>query len=138
MYYFTNSTYIETNEVSEKKTTFACSFRLETTSSIARKYCLIRDHVFVLPSRDHLVEHRVVITTLSTSQVLLDLQVLHGFFTHILIDEAAQAIEPEALTPLIFAGPNTKVVFTGDHMQVIYFPMYTTGPFVRKVDNAFL
>ena len=23
-------------------------------------------------------------------------------------------------------------------MQVIYFPMYTTGPFVRKVDNAFL
>ena len=128
MYYFTNSTYIETNEVSEKITTFACSFRLETTSSIARKYCLIRDHVFVLPSRDHLVEHRVVITTLSTSQVLLDLQVLHGFFNHILIDEAAQAIEPEALTPLIFAGPNTKVVFTGDHMQVTYFPMYTTGP----------
>lgn len=72
----------------------------------------------MLPSRDDLVEHRVVVTTLSTSRVLLDLQVLHGFFTHILIDEAAQALEPEALTPLIFAGPNTKVVFTGDHMQV--------------------
>ena len=75
--------------------------------------------MFVLPSRDHLVEHRVVITTLSTSQVLLDLNVLDGFFTHILIDEAAQAIEPETLTPLIFAGPYTKVVFTGDHMQVL-------------------
>lgn len=72
----------------------------------------------MLPSRDDLVEHRVVVTTLSTSRALLDLQVLHGFFTHILIDEAAQALEPEALTPLIFAGPNTKVVFTGDHMQV--------------------
>ena len=72
----------------------------------------------MLPSRDDLVEHRVVVTTLSTSKVLLDLHVLHGFFTHILIDEAAQALEPEALTPLIFAGPYTKVVFTGDHMQV--------------------
>ena len=77
--------------------------------------------MFRLPSRDDLVEHRVVITTLSTSKVLLDLQVFHGFFTHILIDEAAQALEPEALTPLIFAGPNTKVVFTGDHMQVLNF-----------------
>ena len=51
--------------------------------------------------------------------MLLNLQVFRGFFTHILIDEAAQALEPETLTPLVFAGPNTKVVFTGDHMQVI-------------------
>ena len=104
------------------KTVFCFSFitiRLETASKIAKNYCLIKDGVFILPSRDDIVEHRVVVTTLSTSKVLLDLQVLHGFFTHILIDEAAQALEPEALTPLIFAGPNTKVVFTGDHMQVL-------------------
>ena len=94
------------------------NFRLETASEIARKYCLIKDGMFVLPCRDDVVEHRVVITTLSTSQVLLGLEVLHGFFTHILIDEAAQALEPEALNPLKFAGTNTKIVFTGDHMQV--------------------
>ena len=52
--------------------------------------------MFVLPCRDDVIERRVVVTTLSTSQVLLDLDVLHGFFTHILIDEAAQALEPEA------------------------------------------
>ena len=74
--------------------------------------------MFVLPCRDDVIERRVVVTTLSTSQVLLDLDVLHGFFTHILIDEAAQALEPEALNPLKFAGKNTKIVFTGDHMQV--------------------
>ena len=93
--------------------------RLETASEVARNYCLIKEGEFKLPSRDDLVEHRVIITTLSTSKVLLDLHVFHGFFTYILIDEAAQALEPEALTPLVFAGPNTKVVFTGDHMQVI-------------------
>ncbi|XP_068761003.1 3'-5' exoribonuclease HELZ2-like isoform X3 [Montipora capricornis] len=99
--------------------------RLETASEVARNYCLIKKGEFKLPSRDDLVEHRVIITTLSTSKVLLDLHVFHGFFTYILIDEAAQALEPEALTPLVFAGPNTKVVFTGDHMQMspeVYSP----------------
>ncbi|XP_068675109.1 3'-5' exoribonuclease HELZ2-like isoform X2 [Montipora foliosa] len=99
--------------------------RLETASKVARKYCLIKDGEFKLPSRDNLLEHRVIITTLSTSKVLLDLHVFHGFFTYILIDEAAQALEPEALKPLVFAAPNTKVVFTGDHMQMspeVYSP----------------
>ena len=111
------------------------NIRLETASEIARKYCLIKDGVFMLPSRDDLVEHRVVVTTLSTSQVLLDLQVFHGFFTHILIDEAAQALEPEALTPLIFAGPNTKVVFTGDHMQVLQYTFKLNFPPVTCIDH---
>ena len=72
----------------------------------------------MLPTRDDVVQHRVVVTTLSTSHALLDLQLFHGFFTHILVDEAAQALEPETLTPLFLAGPTTKVVLTGDHMQV--------------------
>ena len=81
-------------------------------------YGLIVDNAYVLPTRDDVIRHRVVITTLAMSQHLLELQLNRGFFTHILVDEAAQALEPEALTPLALAGPNTKVVFTGDHMQV--------------------
>jgi superfamily I DNA and/or RNA helicase len=41
-------------------------------------------------------------------------------FTHILIDEAAQALEPECVTPLAMADGNTKIVLAGDHMQVIW------------------
>ena len=85
---------------------------------VAKQYALIKDNAYVLPTREDVIKHRVVITTLATSEHLLHLQLNHGFFTHILVDEAAQALEPEALTPLILAGPNTKVVFTGDHMQV--------------------
>jgi superfamily I DNA and/or RNA helicase len=40
-------------------------------------------------------------------------------FTHILIDEAAQALEPECVTPLVMADGNTKIVLAGDHKQVI-------------------
>ena len=81
-------------------------------------YGLIKNSAYVLPTRDDVIRHRVVITTLATSKHLLELQLNHGFFTHILVDEAAQALEPEALIPLALAGPHTKVVFTGDHMQV--------------------
>lgn len=41
-----------------------------------------------------------------------------GFFTHIFLDEAAQALECDMLIPLSLAGPKTRVVLAGDHMQV--------------------
>lgn len=43
-------------------------------------------------------------------------------FSHILLDEAAQAMESEAITPLMCAGEDTKLVLAGDHMQVKTFP----------------
>ncbi|PFX31900.1 putative helicase with zinc finger domain, partial [Stylophora pistillata] len=92
--------------------------RLNADLEIAKRYGLIRNGAYVLPTREDMILHRVVITTLAVSRHLLELRINNGFFTHILIDEAYQAPEPEALTPLALAGPNTKVVFTGDHMQM--------------------
>lgn len=43
---------------------------------------------------------------------------LTGFFTHILLDEAAQAMECETIMPLALANKNTRIVLAGDHMQV--------------------
>ena len=40
------------------------------------------------------------------------------FFSHILIDEAAQTREPETVAPLSLAGYDTKIVIAGDHCQV--------------------
>lgn len=42
-----------------------------------------------------------------------------GHFTHILLDEAAQAMECEAIMPLALANDGTRIVLAGDHMQVI-------------------
>ena len=39
-------------------------------------------------------------------------------FTHILIDEGAQAREPETIAPLSMANHHTKVVIAGDNQQV--------------------
>lgn len=93
-------------------------FRLDANSKIANQYALIVNNAYALPTREDVIDHHVVITTLATSKHLHELELNLGFFTHIFIDEAAQALEPEALTPLALAGPNTLVVLTGDHMQV--------------------
>lgn len=41
-------------------------------------------------------------------------------FSHIIVDEAAQALEAECLIPLSLAGQDTKIILCGDHMQVLY------------------
>ena len=97
--------------------------KLATVSDTVKEYCLIANketpkEAFRLPTRDDVIRHRVIVTTLGMSRALFDMELHRGYFSHILIDEAAQALETETLTPLTLAGNNTKVVFTGDHMQV--------------------
>lgn len=96
--------------------------KLSTVSDTVKGYCLFADkgkptEAFRLPTREEVVKHRVIVSTLSMSRAIFDMN-LHRYFSHILIDEAAQALETETLAPLTLAGNNTKVVFTGDHMQV--------------------
>ena len=40
------------------------------------------------------------------------------FFTHIFLDEGSQSREPEAISSLTLASPNTKIVIAGDWNQV--------------------
>lgn len=54
---------------------------------------------------------RLVITTLGILRV-------HSKFSHILIDEGAQAREPDIIGPLRFAHRWTKIIIAGDHLQV--------------------
>jgi superfamily I DNA and/or RNA helicase/exoribonuclease R len=62
---------------------------------------------------------RLIISTNTATKNLLGIAGYKpGDFTHILIDEAAQCIEPEAIIPLLLAGPETRIVLAGDHMQV--------------------
>lgn len=46
------------------------------------------------------------------------LSVLSGLFTHVLLDEAAQAMECETIMPFALASKTTRIVLAGDHMQV--------------------
>ncbi|KAK4291927.1 hypothetical protein Pmani_035272 [Petrolisthes manimaculis] len=94
-----------------------------------QQYCLIETDQnvrrFVMPSEEEILAHRVIVATLNTSRYLTSLRLKKGIFTHILIDEAAQAMECEALTPLALAKADTRLVLAGDYMQLspeVYSP----------------
>ena len=59
----------------------------------------------------------VIVTTFMTALQLSDV-LPPGFFTHILIDEGAQAREPECIAPLCMADKNTQIIIVGDPKQV--------------------
>ena len=65
-----------------------------------------------MPNKDSILEYQIVLTTLSTSLVLNDMD-LHGKFSHIFIDEAGQALESEAILPLTLATNKTCIVLAG-------------------------
>ncbi|KAM7006817.1 3'-5' exoribonuclease HELZ2-like [Tautogolabrus adspersus] len=102
---------------------------LFATDPITLKYCLLSEdrQYFLLPTRAALDHHKIVITTTSMARHFQDLKLPEGYFTHILIDEASQMLECEALLALGLAGPDTRVVLAGDHMQM--------GPKLFSVDD---
>ena len=62
-------------------------------------------------------DHFVLVSTFMTSLHLTDV-LGQNFFTHILIDEGAQAREPETIASLCLANPETKIIVAGDPQQV--------------------
>ncbi|XP_042318316.1 helicase with zinc finger domain 2 [Sceloporus undulatus] len=90
---------------------------VKTTDPITLRYCCLspnRDS-FRLPTKKELDQYRIIITTCMLS---LELGLTAGYFSHILIDEAAQMLECEALVPLSLATLETRIILAGDHMQV--------------------
>ena len=79
----------------------------------------------------------VIITTyMSSLQVA---KILNVRFTHILLDEAAQVREPEAIGPLSLGDANTKVVVAGDSRQVrIITISYVYFKIIYRLDHRFL
>jgi helicase MOV-10 len=84
---------------------------------------------FSIPSdpspKDALSAFRVIVTTCQSGSIAHGIGLPRGFFTHIFIDEAGQATEPEALASIrTMADSRTNVVLSGDPRQL--------GPVIRS------
>ena len=63
--------------------------------------------------------YRVILATCSSAARLQSLKIRAGHFSHIIIDEAAQADEPLSLIPIaFFSNKNTNVILAGDPNQL--------------------
>lgn len=75
--------------------------------------------VFKCPPLEALNRYRIIISTYMSSTLLYGEGVNRGHFSHIFLDEAGQASEPESMVPIAnFCRKETVVVLAGDPKQL--------------------
>lgn len=80
---------------------------------------------FTAPTKDELTKYKVIVSTCVSASYPYNIRMPAGHFTHIFIDEAGQATEPEVMTAIkTMATAATRVVLSGDPKQL--------GPVVRS------
>ncbi|XP_049929226.1 RNA helicase Mov10l1 [Epinephelus moara] len=79
----------------------------------------------------HASFHRIVVSTCSSAGMFHNIGLQVGHFTHVFLDEAGQATEPESLIPMSFVSERDgQIVLAGDPCQL--------GPIVKsKLAAAF-
>ncbi|XP_055057100.2 RNA helicase Mov10l1 isoform X4 [Misgurnus anguillicaudatus] len=79
----------------------------------------------------HASFHRIVVSTCSSAGMMYQIGLRDGHFTHVFLDEAGQATEPETLIPLgLLSEEGGQIVLAGDPKQL--------GPVIKsKIASAF-
>ncbi|XP_039193151.1 RNA helicase Mov10l1 isoform X1 [Crotalus tigris] len=68
---------------------------------------------------------RIIIVTCSSAGMFYQIGIRFGHFTHVFVDEAGQASEPESLIPLgLISEVNGQIILSGDPMQL--------GPIIKS------
>lgn len=93
---------------------------------VLQEFSLRNDHgTFDVPPVDVLAKFRVVVSTCISASVPHGIGIRAGHFSHVFIDEAGQACEPEALVAIrTLANPDTNLILSGDPKQL--------GPIIRS------
>ncbi|KAF6041478.1 MOV10 [Bugula neritina] len=83
------------------------------------------DKKIYFPNKEQLMKKRILVVTLVTAGRLVSGE-LDGHFTHIFIDEAGHATEPETIIPIanLLKRPDGQLVLAGDPKQL--------GPIIRS------
>ncbi|XVE81647.1 hypothetical protein DITRI_Ditri15bG0082000 [Diplodiscus trichospermus] len=83
------------------------------------RFCFVDEFVFKCPPLNALIHYRIIISTYMSSSLLYAEGVSRGHFSHIFLDEAGQASEPESMIPIAnLYQRQTVVVLAGDPMQL--------------------
>ena len=82
-----------------------------------------------IPGHERLLAFSVVLSTCSKAAILQNLDVPVGHFSHIVINEAAQAEEPLVMIPIMtFSNACTNIILSGDPYQL--------GPIIESLTAA--
>ena len=91
----------------------------EQVPSDLRPYTFTCDGHFSVPPMGRLENFRVMVSTCVSAAVLSGIGMARGHFTHIFIDEAGQATEPETFVSIkMLANSKTNIILSGDPKQL--------------------
>lgn len=101
-------------------------FRLNATTRLIedvdqnyKDFCCIEDAVFRCPILSRLRQYRIIVSTYTSASLLYAEGIKRGHFSHIFLDEAGQASEPETMVPVAHLyQKKTVVVLAGDPKQL--------------------
>ncbi|XVF28804.1 hypothetical protein REPUB_Repub15cG0063300 [Reevesia pubescens] len=83
------------------------------------RFCFFEEFVFKCPPCSALTCYRIIISTYMSSSLLYAESVGNSYFSHIFLDEAGQASEPESMIPIAnLCQRETVVVLAGDPKQL--------------------
>ncbi|CAA7399190.1 unnamed protein product [Spirodela intermedia] len=83
------------------------------------QFCFLDGMVFQCPPMEVLLCYTIIVSTYMSSCLLYAQGVRKGHFTHIFLDEAGQASEPETMVPLTgLCSQKTVIILAGDPMQL--------------------
>uniref|UniRef100_A0AAR2L8C5 RNA helicase n=1 Tax=Pygocentrus nattereri TaxID=42514 RepID=A0AAR2L8C5_PYGNA len=115
--------------------------------------CNLKGEVYEFPSKEELMQYKILVTTVFTAGRLVTGGLPVGHFTHIFVDEAGHAVESEVIVGLLHAETG-QLVLAGDPKQlgpILRSPitiqyglglsflerLMTKNPLYQKGDNGF-
>ncbi|GAA5820987.1 hypothetical protein JCM11251_001910 [Rhodosporidiobolus azoricus] len=97
---------------------------VNSVDAAVKPYCFEQGGTWACPPLAQLKRYRIVVSTCISASILGGVGLQRGHFSHIFVDEAGQATEPQTFLPMSLAGPSTSVILAGDPKQL--------GPVVRS------
>ncbi|KAG8853757.1 hypothetical protein FRB96_008012 [Tulasnella sp. 330] len=99
---------------------------VSTMPKVLLPYCFIDESDrFSIQDAYDLARYNVIVTTCMSASIPYGVGMEPGHFSYIFIDEAGQAMEPEAMVPIkTISNPLTQIILSGDPLQL--------GPIIRS------
>ncbi|XP_043941030.1 probable helicase with zinc finger domain [Protopterus annectens] len=96
---------------------------VKTVHPVVQQYCLISStySTFLMPQKEDILAHRVVVVTLNTSQYLCQLDLQQGCHTHLFLDRGSEAPACNTILHSGIIDKLTKLVLSGDPEQLSPF-----------------
>ncbi|XP_032528460.2 probable RNA helicase armi [Danaus plexippus] len=109
---------VDSDTIPEDVKPFCATLDIAKENTTKSKH-YVKDNIQLNCQKSLIVRHRVTIGTCYCLGSLKHLDIPRGHYTHIIVDEAGQATEPEIMLPLTFTNKeHGQIILAGDPMQL--------------------